>query len=257
MAAANTKFSAKFLRSAPVTAGYEGGYSNHPNDPGGETDLGITQGTLDAWCDAHGQKRRSVKGISSDLAYQVYFDDFWTKAGCERLADGVDLATYDASVNSGVSRGRKWLLASVGQTDVETVKRICAKRLSFMQSLNIWKTFGKGWSKRVAGIEAKAVAWALAAINDNHVVAQQLADEASAAATKAAKQAKGAGGGLVVSGGSGAGKLVTPENADQIAGYILGGLFVVGLIVAGAFVVRNIINMHRADAYAREAGAVT
>lgn len=73
------------------------------------------------------------------------------------LAVGVDLATYDASVNSGGSRGGKWLLTSVGGPDYETAKRICAKRLSFAQSLKICKTIGKGWSHRIADFEAKGV----------------------------------------------------------------------------------------------------
>lgn len=256
MAGAALAVTPKFLRSATVTAGWEGGYVNHPADPGGETDLGVTQGTLNTYTDARGLPRQSVKGISSDLARRVFFEDFWLKAKCEGLAVGVDLAVYDASVNSGVSRGRKWLLASVGGTSADTVRKICAKRLGFVQALKNFKTFGKGWSRRIADIEAKGVAWALTATNENHVVAQQLADDASKASTKAVNQAKGAGGGLVVSTGSGTGALVTPANADQIAGYILGGLFIFGLIVAGAFVIRTIINQQRADAYAREAGAV-
>ena len=53
-----------------------------------------------------------------------------------------------------MSRGIKWLKASVGSSDhTVTARAICRKRLSFMQSLKIWKTFGKGWSNRVADIE--------------------------------------------------------------------------------------------------------
>lgn len=58
-------------------------------------------------------------------------------------------------------------IEAIGGPDYDTVKGICAKRLGFMQPLNIWKAFGCGWARRVADIEAKGVAWALTAANDN------------------------------------------------------------------------------------------
>jgi lysozyme family protein len=247
----------KFKRSDAVTAAWEGGYSDHPADPGGRTDRGITQATLNDWTDAHGMARRTVKGISAELATRIFFENYWGKAKCEGLAPGVDLATYDASVNSGVSQGRKWLLASVGGTPDDTVRKICARRLGFVQLLTTWTVFGNGWSRRIAGIEAKGVAWALAAGNDDHVVAQQLGDEAGKATKIAVNQGKAAGGGIAVSGGSGAGRILTPENADQAAGLLLGGLIVLGVLAFGFFVIRAMINLDRAKAYEREAGALS
>jgi lysozyme family protein len=76
----------------------------------------------------------------------------------------------------------------IGHRQSRKPKRICAKRLGFMQPLNIWKTFGHGWARRLADIEAKGVAWALTAANDNQaVVKQQLEEEAGKARLQARK----------------------------------------------------------------------
>ena len=139
---------AKFRRCHDVTKTWEGGWSDHPADPGGKTMYGVTEAVYHAWLRQHGKPLRPVRQITPAEAEQIYFEQYWVPSGGPRLATGVDLATYDASVNSGVSRGRKWLLASIGGPDHETVKRICATRLSFMRSLKIWNTFGRQRQQR-------------------------------------------------------------------------------------------------------------
>lgn len=258
MIAANANTSVEFRRCHPETAAWEGGWSNHKADLGGKTMYGVTEAKWHEWLDKHGQPRRPVRSITKAEAEQLYFEEFWTKAGCEGLFPGVNLATYDASVNSGVSRGRKWLLASLDKADRHdrTVKAICAKRLGFVQSLtHLWKDFGRGWSNRIADIEATGVAWALAAMtaNDNAQVTTALRDEANTARKTAATQTKSAGGSATAGGASGAGLAVDPANVDQAAGWLLGGLLVAGLLVAGYLVIRAVINSKRAEAYARVA----
>lgn len=258
MAASNSNFSVQFLRCDDVVAAWEGRYVNDSRDPGGPTDRGITQATLDDWSDRHGLARRSVKGITREQAQRVFWDDYWLKAGCQKLDVGVDLAVYDASVNSGVSRGRKWLLASLGGTAPQTVNRICEKRLGFVQSLKHFTRFGKGWSRRIADIEAKGVAWALSAANTNTVViTRELQAASKAAQKKSVAQTRGAAGAAAGTGTAGGGAAVNPEIADQMGGLVLGGLLTAGVLVAGYFIIRAIINSQRATAYAREAGAVT
>lgn len=263
MLAANANTSVEFRRCHPKTAAWEGGWSNHKADPGGKTMYGVTEVKFHEWLDRHGKPRRAVRTITMGEAEQLYFEEFWTKAGCEGLFPGVNLATYDASVNSGVSRGRKWLLASLdkGNDHVKTVKGICARRLGFMQSLNIWKTFGKGWGNRVADIEATGVAWALLAMagSDNAEVVTGLRDEQAAAQKKASNQTKGAGASSAAGGASGTGLALDPGSADQVAGWLLGGLLVAGLGVAAFLVIRAVINRQRAAAYGRvsEAAAIS
>lgn len=153
----------------------------------------------------------------------------------------------DASVNSGVSRGRKWLLASIGGPDHETVKRICATRLSFMRSLNIWNIFGRGWARRVADIEAKGVAWALTAANDNReLVKQQLCDEASKARSRAGKQTGAAA-------GAGGGGAISLDQGTQLGDWILAGIAFVAFAALAFLIILAVINTYRATAYAREA----
>lgn len=238
-----------FLRCHEVTAKWEGGWSDHPADPGGKTMYGVTQAVFDAWNVAHGRPKTSVRYISRADALAIYQSNYWNAAKCESLDAGVDLAVYDASVNSGVSRGRKWLLASVGGSAVETVKRICAKRLGFVQSLAIWKTFGKGWARRIADVEAKGVAWALAAQTTPAVVKKSLDREAATAKETAKKQT----GSAVATGGSGAVATQAPDNADQMAATSLTIFIVLAALVAGFLIWRAYVNRQRAAAYAQEA----
>lgn len=238
---------AKFKRCHDVTKAWEGGWSNHPADPGGKTMYGVTEAVYHAWLRQHGKPLRPVRQITLAEAEQIYFEQYWVPSGGPTLAAGVDLATYDASVNSGVSRGRKWLFASIGGPDYQTVKRICAKRLGFMRSLNIWKTFGRGWARRVADIEAKGVAWALAASNDNtRVIKQKLDDEADKAKSRSRRQTGAAA-------GAGGGGAISIDQGAQLGDWVLAGIAVLTFAVLAFLIIRAVINTHRATAYTREA----
>ncbi|PYG56640.1 glycosyl hydrolase 108 family protein [Rhizobium sp. UGM030330-04] len=174
-----------------ITAKWEGGWSDHPADPGGKTMYGITEARWHEYQDKLKVKRTPVRNVTLAQAFKFYRSEFWLACGADKLFPGVDLAVYDASVNSGVSRGRKWLLASAGSNDhSETVKKICRARLSFMQSLAIWKTFGKGWGRRVADIEARGVAMALEAMGLSATQVREKALSESVASAKQANTAK-------------------------------------------------------------------
>ncbi|MCI5075638.1 glycosyl hydrolase 108 family protein [Oricola sp.] len=146
-----------------ITRKWEGGYVDHPADPGGKTNMGVTHATYDRYRDLIGKPRQSVLKLTVAEAQDVYRKLFWGPTALQYfLVPGVDLATYDAGVNSGVSRAIKWLKKAAGSNDhSKTAAKICDLRLNFMMSLRIWKTFGKGWSRRVADIKAKSVAMAL------------------------------------------------------------------------------------------------
>lgn len=247
-----------FERCHAVTSKWEGGWSNHSADSGGKTMYGVTHRVYDAYRDRKGLKRQSVRKITRDEALDLYFKDYWDGAKCEGLFPGVDLAVYDSSVNSGRGRARKWLLKSLAKNDnhVLTVKNICARRLGFVQSLKIWKTFGKGWGRRIADVQAKGVAWALAAMNDNHVVKQQLEDEAAVQTKKMANKGKAGAGTGAATGAGGGDVAINPEHAEQIAGWALTSILVAGALLAGWFLWRAYLNKQQADAYEKEAEAV-
>lgn len=171
---------------------HEGGYVNHPRDPGGETNYGITKATARA-AGYHG----SMRAIPMDVVEAIYRNRFWRSGSgdCDRLVAGVDLATFDFAVNSGPARAWKYLLRSVGGNGAHTVKTLCAKRMGFLQMLGTWATFGKGWTRRVANVEAVGVKMALAAEGAMPAeVAERLEQESASARTKSSNSGKAAGG---------------------------------------------------------------
>jgi lysozyme family protein len=242
---------ANFSNCLAVTLGYEGGWSDHPSDPGGATMKGITLATYRRF--KPGATKTDLRNISNETVAKIYRTDYWDKVGGDRLAAGVDLATFDAGVNSGPGRARQWLMAAIGGPDHDTVKRVCAKRLGFMRSLAIWNTFGNGWSRRVAGIEAKGVAWALAQSTDPARARAQLTKEANAASATSKKQTAGASAAGTATTAGGSDALFNPDHVDQIAGWVLGGLLAAGGVVAAILIIRAIIHRQRAAAYAAEA----
>lgn len=232
-----------FEKCHMVTAVYEGGWSDHPSDPGGATMYGITIGKYrEHFPNA---TPAQLRNISKATALAIYKEDYWDKIGGERLAAGVDLAVYDLAVNSGTGKAAKYLSASIGGSDVQTVKKICAKRLGFMQSLKTWKVFGKGWARRVAGIEAKGVAWALAAAAGTSPAANKQALAEAAVGYK--KDAKAQGAGSAAVGGGAA------LNVDASGSAVL--WFAIGLTVVLCIwlAYRAYVNKQRAAAYAEEA----
>jgi len=150
---------------------YEGGYVDHPKDPGGPTNKGVTQAVYDSWRKSQNLPTQSVRVIADSEVAAIYKNLYWDRVSGDNLPDGVDFAVFDFAVNSGVSRAAKYLQAVVGVTQdgqigpatIQATKTFVAmavtnKRLAFMQSLSIWSTFGKGWSARIADVKAQIIA---------------------------------------------------------------------------------------------------
>jgi lysozyme family protein len=244
----------QFERCHAVTAKWEGGWSNHASDPGGKTMYGVTEAVYHAWLREQGKPPRPVRGISMAEALALYKSNYWYAAKCNSLAAGVNLAVYDAAVNSGVSRGRKWLVASIGASDVETVKRICKARLSFVQGLKTWQVFGKGWRNRIADVEAKGVAWAMAAAPaaTPNVVKKRVENEAAKADDLAKHQRDGATAG----GASGAGATVAVDQWTTFDTLVAAGVGIAVVAFVAWLVWRSRINKARAEAYKAEAASL-
>jgi lysozyme family protein len=150
---------------------YEGGYVDHPKDPGGPTNKGVTQAVYDSWRKSQNLPTQSVRGIADSEVAAIYKNLYWDRVSGDLLPDGVDFAVFDFAVNSGVSRAAKTLQAVVGVTQdgqigpatilatkTYVAMAVTNKRLAFMQSLSIWSTFGKGWSARIADVKAQIIA---------------------------------------------------------------------------------------------------
>lgn len=259
----------KVLRE--FTLPYEGGKVNNPKDPGGRTNQGVTQRVYDADRRQHRLPVRSVYEMTDQERDDIYLDEYWRPVNGDTLASGVDAVVFDAGVMSGVSRAKTWLNKSVGGDAVDTVKRVCRARLGFVQGLkSLFKTFGKGWTRRIAACEAYGVALALkdmhpsdlaertpkdhpAETTQGAVVVGVLLDEANEAKDDAAKDmTKGAATtGLAAGGG---GTATASPDSIPLNGWLIAG-FVVGLTLAAAYYFWRVhVNRLRADAMTTEAG---
>lgn len=138
--------------------GHEGGYVNHPNDPGGETNWGIS--------------KRSYPGVDiANLtrlqAKEIYRRDFWNAIHADEMYDGVAFQALDFAINSGIQTAIRKLQRAVGVADdgywgpvtraavaamseSDIIMHFVAERLDFWTSLSTWPTFGRGWARRAA-----------------------------------------------------------------------------------------------------------
>ncbi len=143
--------------------GHEGGYVNHPKDPGGETNWGITKNTAVA-----NGYTGSMKALTREQAKAIYKTAYWERAQCEKYDSAIGYQLFDMVVNHGPGNGIRMLQRAVGVADdgrvgpitinaikLKTVADVLvlmnAERLEFFAKLNTFPTFGRGWTRRVAG----------------------------------------------------------------------------------------------------------
>lgn len=82
---------------------WEGGYVNHPADPGGETNFGVTASVYDSYRRALGLMPRSVRHITESEVRQIYRERYWKPSQCDRFNDALAVVGLDTAVNFGVS----------------------------------------------------------------------------------------------------------------------------------------------------------
>lgn len=150
---------------------HEGGYTNHPSDPGGPTNFGITIYDYRKYVKPDAVAS-DVKAMRLDEAKSIYRAKYWDAQKCDDLPSGVDYSIFDYGVNSGIGRSGKVLRRVVGlpsDTHVvndavikavqsrdakELVESINAERLAFLKRLKTWPVFGTGWGRRVTEVRA-------------------------------------------------------------------------------------------------------
>tara|TARA_R110000772_G_scaffold99174_2_gene198863 strand:- start:19974 stop:20837 length:864 start_codon:yes stop_codon:yes gene_type:complete len=160
-----------FNRALTAVLVHEGGYVNHPRDPGGATNKGITYRTYNAWRKSQGQKPRDVRNITDKEVAAIYKKQYWDAVKADELPSGLDNAVFDYAVNSGPGRaakdlqrvlgvtpdgsvGSNTLAAAKGKDASASVNQLCDRRMAFFRSLKTWGTFGKGWTRRLVGVRA-------------------------------------------------------------------------------------------------------
>ena len=153
----------------------EGGYGNHPSDPGGPTNFGITLADARRYWKSDASAA-DVRAMPQSVARDIYRQRYWSALRCDALPDGVDYAVFDYGVNSGIGRAGKVLrrilnlpdrsstvtnevIAAASKIDpAQLVTAICTERLVFLKALKTWSVFGRGWGRRVAGVQSAALA---------------------------------------------------------------------------------------------------
>lgn len=103
-----------FSRALEFTLRWEGGYVNHPADPGGETNFGVTTAVYSQYRKDKGLAMRSIRQISAVEVREIYHLRYWYAAGCDKLPPSLALCHFDWAVNSGCSRAIKTLQQVVG-----------------------------------------------------------------------------------------------------------------------------------------------
>jgi lysozyme family protein len=151
----------------------EGGFADHPADPGGPTKFGITQATL---------ARRLGRPVSADQVRRlgpaevraIYREHYWNAVRADDLPSGIDVAVFDCAVNSGPGRaarllqkaldvpvdgvvGPVTLAAARNGSPTHIIRTMTEARLAFLERLPTWPVFGRGWRKRVLAVQRAAL----------------------------------------------------------------------------------------------------
>lgn len=127
---------------------WEGGYVNNPNDKGGATNKGITQNTYNSWLKSKGQNLKDVRNITDSEVREIYYNNYWLKAGCDKMSEKFAILAFDTAVNMGVGRVQEFLKsAEYKYPDKFIIARI-AKYAEFAKVGN-QKVFLQGWLNRV------------------------------------------------------------------------------------------------------------
>jgi lysozyme family protein len=144
---------------------HEGGYVNHPKDPGGETNLGVTKRVYEEW-----GGNKDMKDLLVEDVAPIYKKNYWDKVKGDDLPSGLDLCVFDFGVNAGPGRSAKYLQTMIGTVAdggigpntlksvdeyvykhglVDTIINFQEARQSYYEKLSTFATFGRGWTRRV------------------------------------------------------------------------------------------------------------
>jgi lysozyme family protein len=163
-----------FSEALAHTLKEEGGFSDHPQDPGGATMKGITLNTYREFKRNTHLTPDDLKAIPQDEVEEIYRKRFWNACQCDNLPSGVDVCVFDTAVNSGPGRAAKILqeclgvtadgaigagtIAALSKADPKLiVLDYIAKRQAFLESLKTFPIFGKGWTARVSRLKDLAL----------------------------------------------------------------------------------------------------
>tara|TARA_B100000900_G_scaffold287585_2_gene246578 strand:- start:2314 stop:2877 length:564 start_codon:yes stop_codon:yes gene_type:complete len=160
-----------YANSLEMILHHEGGYVNHPKDPGGETNLGVTKRVYEEWCMSQDLSQKDMKDLTVEDVAPIYEKNYWGRTKCDDIPSGLDLCIFDFAVNAGPGRAAKFLQTMIGTVAdggigpntlkalnnyveevggvAEVIKDYQKARQSYYEGLSTFSTFGKGWTRRV------------------------------------------------------------------------------------------------------------
>ena len=143
---------------------HEGGFVNHPRDPGGMTNHGVTRHVYERWV-GRKMSEQDMRDLTPADVAPIYKNEYWKRCKCDDLPSGVDWCVFDWAVNSGVGRSAKALQGIIGATQdggigpmtlkliaehepKELIEKMHDKRQGFYEGLKTFDSFGTGWTRR-------------------------------------------------------------------------------------------------------------
>ena len=155
-----------FEKSLELVLQHEGGYINHPSDPGGMTNLGVTQRVWEAWV-GYSVDEKEMRSLTKELVAPLYKSRYWDAVHGDQLPSGADYLAFDFAVNAGAFRciktiqralnitadgiiGPVTIKAIQGANAEEFINNFTNAKESFYRGLANFPTFGRGWLNRVA-----------------------------------------------------------------------------------------------------------
>jgi lysozyme family protein len=155
-----------FEKSLELVLQHEGGYTNHPSDPGGRTNLGVTQRVWENYV-GHKVDETEMRSLTKELVAPLYRKEYWDAVHGDQLPSGADYLAFDFSVNAGAFRSIKTIQRAlnitadgiIGPVTVKAIQDTNAEEFinnftdakeNFYKGLANFQTFGRGWFNRVA-----------------------------------------------------------------------------------------------------------
>lgn len=164
-----------FDRCLDLVLFHEGAFVDHPADPGGATNMGVTKKAWEEWI-GHDITKEELRSLTVAEITPFYRKRYWDVCKCDDLPAGLDYIVFDIAVNSGTGRAAKFLQSAVGATadgvigngtltcvkrtplsTLELINIICDRRELFYKSLPTFPTFGRGWLRRNEDARERAI----------------------------------------------------------------------------------------------------